>query len=59
MDDIMKDQLKQMLNETEEMIGGCNSDPLFVATLRTIRDNLISAINQTRYYDRTKTKSKS
>lgn len=59
MDDIMKDQLKQMLNETEEMIGGCKSDPLFVATLRTIRDNLISAINQMRNYDRTETKSKS
>lgn len=59
MDDIMKDQLKQMLNETEEMIGGCKSDPLFVSTLRTIRDNLISAINQTRYYDREETKSKS
>lgn len=55
----MKDQLKQMLNETEEMIGGCKSDPLFVATLRTIRDNLISAINQTRYHDREETKSKS
>jgi len=31
------------------MIGGCNSNPLFVATLRTVRDNLISAINQARY----------
>lgn len=48
MDNIIK-ELKQMVNETEEMIGGCNNNPLFVATLRTVRDNLISAINQARY----------
>ena len=57
MDNTIK-ELKQMLSETEEIIGGCNSNPLFVATLRTIRDNLISAINQARY-DREETKSKS
>ncbi len=57
MDNTIK-ELKQMLSETEEMIEGCNSNPLFIATLRTIRDNLISAINQARY-DRKKTESES
>ena len=57
MDNTIK-ELKQMVNETEEIIGGCNSNPLFVATLRTVRDNLISAINQARY-DRKKTESES
>lgn len=56
---MMLEELKEMLISTEKMIGEHKGNSLFTATLRAVRDNIISAINQMRNYDRTETKSKS
>lgn len=55
---MMLEELKEMLISTEKMIGKHKGNSLFTATLRAVRDNIISAINQMRNNDRTETKSK-